>query len=50
VAEYEAVRAHDDCFVVLRGHEAPGRDSVVAQSGGHAIVVPMAPSTGLLAT
>jgi hypothetical protein len=47
VAEYEAVRARDDSFVVLRGHEPPTRES--APPTGQTIL-PVAAIDGLLAT
>lgn len=43
VPDYEAIRALDDCFVVVRGHEANCGEHVVERRDGHAIVHPAPP-------
>jgi hypothetical protein len=38
LADYEAIRALTDCYVVVRGHESCARDHVVAQNSSHVVV------------
>ena len=44
LAEYEAVRAHSDRFVVVSGHELPGVESVVDGNGRFVVVEKVGPT------